>query len=63
MDRNLLSAVASSMKLLGQARKSLWIETAGRADEFFQSMVRLVRACGSKQMSTVQAISQAWSGS
>ena len=51
------------MKLLGQARKSLWIETAGRADEFFQSMVRLVRACGSKQMSTVQAISQAWSGS
>ena len=33
---------------IGQARKSLWIETSQTAFKPSQSLVRLVRACGSK---------------
>ena len=33
---------------MGQARKSLWIETVKRIGESFGTKVRLVRACGSK---------------
>ena len=33
----------------GQARKSLWIETTTFTEHSFVSLVRLVRACGSKQ--------------
>ncbi|CUP20473.1 Uncharacterised protein [[Clostridium] symbiosum] len=36
----------------GQARKSLWIETAITIGMSFPSWVRLVRACGSKQPSS-----------
>ena len=45
--------------LKGQARKSLWIETAGRADEFFQARVRLGRACGSKRYTVRNDVSLA----
>ena len=33
---------------IGQARKSLWIETFAKSNRLFPSLVRLVRACGSK---------------
>ena len=36
----------------GQARKSLWIETTTFTEHSFVSLVRLVRACGSKQSDT-----------
>ena len=36
----------------GQARKSLWIETTTFTEHSFVSLVRLVRACGSKPFSS-----------
>ena len=38
----------------GQARKSLWIETTGPNMCVGNYLVRLVRACGSKQLQSLQ---------
>ena len=57
MDRNAEYTRKMEVKHQGQARKSLWIETAndtaGKRDGF---VVRLVRACGSKQPETPEDI-------
>ena len=47
------------MKLLGQARKSLWIETDEYGTGDFPGMVRLVRACGSKRYTVRNDVSLA----
>ena len=40
----------------GQARKSLWIETFTVIQRTDFSLVRLVRACGSKQLSELEKV-------
>ena len=49
MDRNFLKVVIFYV-ILGQARKSLWIETISASFFKISLSVRLVRACGSKQL-------------
>ena len=44
---------------IGQARKSLWIETSDRRSIINTALVRLVRACGSKQRNSQQEPGQA----
>ena len=47
MDRNSIPGIGTS-QAKGQARKSLWIETTVWVGNRDHSLVRLVRACGSK---------------
>ena len=46
---------------MGQARKSLWIETVfNRGFSIVRFLVRLVRACGSKKITTGDRILERW---
>ena len=49
MDRNLIVDTLTFI-FSGQARKSLWIETKSMSERSAVPSVRLVRACGSKQI-------------
>ena len=49
MDRNFAAILFLPARDTGQARKSLWIETDRIDDTVTLCVVRLVRACGSKQ--------------
>ena len=47
----------------GQARKSLWIETDSERNSKAHERVRLVRACGSKPMTSCESEENHGSGS
>ena len=55
MDRNFSPGQFPLCQLLGQARKSLWIETKVSNLGLVRPQVRLVRACGSKLACTAPA--------
>ena len=55
MDRNNNETAEITFEI-GQARKSLWIETIRHEFAKIIDEVRLVRACGSKQVNRIDAI-------